>query len=107
MSDPLGKGFHTLQAMIAIGSGGLFRQGLGCRGTQAHLEFIPERTKRFSSSRCSSEEFGLMGKPGAAGAVSWCWWAAPLAIAHQGPPRPFTRLLAQCDRHDPVHVSRS
>jgi rod shape determining protein RodA len=44
--DPLGKGFHTLQAMIAIGSGGLFGKGW-MQGTQTHLEFIPERTSDF------------------------------------------------------------
>jgi len=41
-SDPLGKGFHTIQAIIAIGSGGLFGKGWQL-GTQAHLEFIPEK----------------------------------------------------------------
>ena len=44
--DPLGKGFHTLQALIAIGSGGFPVKG-GWRGTQAHLDFIPERTSDF------------------------------------------------------------
>ena len=44
--DPLGKGFHTLQALIAIGSGGLSGKGW-MEGTQAHLDFIPERTSDF------------------------------------------------------------
>jgi len=41
-SDPLGKGFHIIQSTIAIGSGGIFGKGWG-QGTQAQLEFIPER----------------------------------------------------------------
>jgi rod shape determining protein RodA len=57
--DPLGKGFHTLQAMIAIGSGGLTGKGW-MQGTQTHLEFIPERTTDFIFA-VYSEEFGLIG----------------------------------------------
>ena len=57
--DPLGKGFHTLQAMIAIGSGGMFGKGW-MQGTQTHLEFIPERTSDFIFA-VFSEEFGLVG----------------------------------------------
>ena len=44
--DPLGKGFHIIQGMIAIGSGGTFGKGF-MQGTQTHLEFIPERTTDF------------------------------------------------------------
>ena len=58
-SDPLGKGFHTLQALIAIGSGGVFGKGW-MEGTQAHLDFIPERTSDFLFA-VFSEEFGLVG----------------------------------------------
>ncbi|MCW7538948.1 rod shape-determining protein RodA [Aquabacterium sp. A7-Y] len=57
--DPLGKGFHTLQGMIAIGSGGLHGKGF-MKGTQTHLEFIPERTTDFIFA-AYSEEFGLVG----------------------------------------------
>jgi len=57
--DPLGKGFHTLQAMIAIGSGGVLGKGW-MQGTQTHLEFIPERTSDFIFA-VYSEEFGLVG----------------------------------------------
>ena len=57
--DPLGKGFHILQGMIAIGSGGIFGKGF-MAGTQTHLEFIPERTTDFIFA-AYSEEFGLMG----------------------------------------------
>ena len=57
--DPLGKGFHIIQGMIAIGSGGI--TGLGfMKGTQTHLEFIPERTTDFIFA-AYSEEFGLVG----------------------------------------------
>ena len=57
--DPLGKGFHIIQGMIAIGSGGLFGKGF-MQGTQTHLEFIPERTTDFIFA-AYSEEFGLAG----------------------------------------------
>ncbi|MDP3619160.1 MAG: rod shape-determining protein RodA [Ramlibacter sp.] len=57
--DPLGKGFHIIQGMIAIGSGGLLGKGF-MQGTQTHLEFIPERTTDFIFA-AYSEEFGLVG----------------------------------------------
>ena len=57
--DPLGKGFHIIQGMIAIGSGGLLGKGF-MQGTQTHLEFIPERTTDFIFA-AFSEEFGLLG----------------------------------------------
>ncbi|ELX12509.1 rod shape-determining protein MrdB [Janthinobacterium sp. HH01] len=57
--DPLGKGFHIIQSMIAIGSGGFGGKGW-THGTQAHLEFIPERTTDFIFA-VFSEEFGLTG----------------------------------------------
>ena len=57
--DPLGKGFHILQGMIAIGSGGVTGKGF-MKGTQTHLEFIPERTTDFIFA-AFSEEFGLIG----------------------------------------------
>jgi rod shape determining protein RodA len=58
-TDPLGKGFHIIQSTIAIGSGGLAGKGW-LNGTQAHLEFIPERTTDFIFA-VYSEEFGLIG----------------------------------------------
>ncbi|MDR5778158.1 rod shape-determining protein RodA [Caballeronia sp. LZ065] len=58
-SDPLGKGFHTIQAVIAIGSGGTLGKGW-LQGTQAHLEFIPEKHTDFIFA-VFSEEFGLAG----------------------------------------------
>ncbi len=57
--DPLGKGFHIIQGMIAIGSGGMTGKGF-MQGTQTHLEFIPERTTDFIFA-AYSEEFGLVG----------------------------------------------
>ncbi|NLA51065.1 MAG: rod shape-determining protein RodA [Alcaligenaceae bacterium] len=57
--DPLGKGFHTIQAMIAIGSGGVYGKGY-MQGTQTHLDFIPERTTDFIFA-VYAEEFGLYG----------------------------------------------
>jgi len=58
-ADPLGKGFHIIQSTIAIGSGGISGKGW-LNGTQAHLEFIPERTTDFIFA-VFSEEFGLIG----------------------------------------------
>jgi rod shape determining protein RodA len=57
--DPLGKGFHIIQSTIAIGSGGVLGKGWG-QGTQAQLEFIPERHTDFIFA-VFSEEFGLLG----------------------------------------------
>ncbi|MBL8480250.1 MAG: rod shape-determining protein RodA [Sterolibacteriaceae bacterium] len=57
--DPLGKGFHIIQSTIAIGSGGIFGKGWKS-GTQAQLEFIPERHTDFIFA-VYSEEFGLFG----------------------------------------------
>lgn len=59
MQDPLGAGYHTLQSTIAVGSGGLTGKGW-LRGTQAHLDFIPERTTDFIFA-VYSEEFGFFG----------------------------------------------
>ncbi|MBP0632029.1 MULTISPECIES: rod shape-determining protein RodA [unclassified Cupriavidus] len=58
-SDPLGKGFHTIQSIIAIGSGGVEGKGF-LKGTQTHLEFIPEKHTDFIFA-VYSEEFGLIG----------------------------------------------
>ncbi|MEW6687842.1 MAG: rod shape-determining protein RodA [Pseudomonadota bacterium] len=58
-SDPLGAGYHTIQSTIAVGSGGVGGKGW-LHGTQAHLEFIPERHTDFIFA-VFSEEFGLVG----------------------------------------------
>lgn len=57
--DPLGKGFHTIQSMIAVGSGGVYGKGY-MLGTQSRLDFIPERTTDFIFA-VFSEEFGFYG----------------------------------------------
>ncbi len=59
MQDALGSGYHTIQATIAVGSGGLFGKGY-LNGTQTHLDFLPERTTDFIFA-VYSEEFGLFG----------------------------------------------
>jgi rod shape determining protein RodA len=88
--DPLGKGFHIIQGMIAIGSGGLTGKGF-MQGTQTHLEFIPERTTDFIFA-AFSEEFGLVGVVTLLLAFSFLilrgLWIAAVA------PTVFTRLLA-------------
>lgn len=58
-SDPLGKGFHIIQSIIAVGSGGLWGKGWGM-GTQAQLDFLPERHTDFIFA-VLAEEFGLVG----------------------------------------------
>lgn len=58
-SDPLGTGYHIIQATIAIGSGGPVGKGY-LQGTQTHLEFIPERHTDFIFA-VFSEEWGLLG----------------------------------------------
>jgi rod shape determining protein RodA len=57
--DPLGAGYHTIQASIALGSGGFFGKGW-LNGTQAHLDFLPERSTDFIFA-VFAEEFGLFG----------------------------------------------
>jgi rod shape determining protein RodA len=88
--DPLGKGFHILQGMIAIGSGGVWGKGF-MQGTQTHLEFIPERTTDFIFA-AFSEEFGLVGVLCLAAALLFLITRG-LKIALEGPTL-FSRLLA-------------
>lgn len=57
--DPLGAGYHTIQASIALGSGGLAGKGW-LNGTQSQLDFLPERTTDFIFA-VFGEEFGLLG----------------------------------------------
>jgi rod shape determining protein RodA len=58
-SDPLGAGYHTLQGMIAIGSGGFFGKGW-LNSSQAHLNYLPESSTDFIFA-VFAEEFGLLG----------------------------------------------
>jgi rod shape determining protein RodA len=57
--DPLGAGYHITQSKIAIGSGGLLGKGL-CHGTQASLNFLPEKQTDFIFTTFV-EEWGLAG----------------------------------------------
>jgi rod shape determining protein RodA len=88
--DPLGKGFHIIQGMIAIGSGGIWGKGF-MQGTQTHLEFIPERTTDFIYA-AFSEEFGLVGILVLMAAYIFLV-ARGLVIALEAPTL-FSRLLA-------------
>ena len=88
--DPLGKGFHILQGMIAIGSGGWEGKGF-MQGTQTHLEFIPERTTDFIFA-AYSEEFGLVGNLALLAGFTFLILRG-LMIAADGPTL-FARLLA-------------
>ena len=88
--DPLGKGFHIIQGMIAIGSGGFWGKGF-MQGTQSHLDFIPERTTDFVFA-AYSEEFGLIGNIFLIGSFLVLVFRG-LAIATEGPTL-FSRLLA-------------
>lgn len=58
-NDPLGTGYHIIQSKIAIGSGGVYGKGW-LNGTQAHLDFLPERSTDFIFA-VLGEEFGLIG----------------------------------------------
>jgi rod shape determining protein RodA len=88
--DPLGKGFHIIQGMIAIGSGGVLGKGF-MQGTQTHLEFIPERTTDFIFA-AFSEEFGLIGNLMLIGGFIFLILRG-LVIALEAPTL-FSRLLA-------------
>jgi len=88
--DPLGAGYHTIQATIAVGSGGLDGKGW-LNGTQAHLEFIPERHTDFIFA-VYSEEFGLVGT-----SLLLMLYVALIArglMIAASAPTPFSRLLA-------------
>ncbi|OPF65341.1 rod shape-determining protein RodA [Hydrogenophaga sp. H7] len=88
--DPLGKGFHIIQGMIAIGSGGVWGKGF-MQGTQTHLEFIPERTTDFIYA-AFSEEFGLVGTLGLMAGFIFLI-VRGLTVAMEAPTL-FARLLA-------------
>ena len=89
-TDPLGKGFHTIQSTIAVGSGGATGKGW-LKGTQTHLEFIPERHTDFIFA-VHAEEFGLIGN-----LVLLTLFAALIArglVIAANAPTFFARLLA-------------
>lgn len=89
-TDPLGRGFHTIQSAIAVGSGGITGKGY-MKGTQTHLDFIPERTTDFILA-VYAEEFGFIGI-----ILLLCLYSAlifrGLVIAANAPTY-FARLLA-------------
>ena len=58
-SDPSGSGYHILQSMIALGSGGLLGKGYGL-GSQSQLNFLPEKQTDFAFAALA-EEFGFVG----------------------------------------------
>ena len=89
-TDPLGKGFHIIQGMIAIGSGGVDGKGF-MKGTQTHLEFIPERTTDFIFA-AFSEEFGLIG--GLSLIAGFIFLIGRGLMIAADAPTVFTRLLA-------------
>ena len=88
--DPLGAGYNIIQSQIAIGSGGVFGKGW-LNGTQAHLQFIPERHTDFVFA-VMAEEFGLLGVLGLILLYSAIIGRA-LWIAHEAQDN-FSRLLA-------------
>lgn len=88
--DPLGKGFHILQGMIAIGSGGMWGKGF-MEGTQTHLDFVPERSTDFIFA-AFSEEFGFLGVLGLLAAYTY-FVARGLMLAAEASTL-FGRLLA-------------
>lgn len=90
MQDPLGRGYHTIQSTIAVGSGGWFGKGW-LNGTQTHLDFIPERTTDFAFA-VFAEEFGLFGCVVLLGLFLFLISRGMLITANA--PTLFTRLLA-------------
>jgi len=88
--DALGNGYHTIQATIAVGSGGLFGKGY-LHGTQAHLDFLPERTTDFIFA-VFSEEFGLLGCTVLLAMYAFVLWRGFSITANAS--TYFTRLMA-------------
>jgi rod shape determining protein RodA len=88
--DPLGKGYHTIQGMIAVGSGGILGKGY-LNGTQTHLEFLPERTTDFVFA-VFSEEFGLLGNLVLLSIYMFIMWRGFVITANAS--TYFTRLMA-------------
>lgn len=89
-SDPLGAGYNIIQSKIAIGSGGLFGKGW-TNGSQAQLEFLPERDTDFIFA-VMGEELGLLGVLGLLGLYLFVVGRG-LYIAMQARDT-FSRLLA-------------
>ncbi len=88
--DALGKGYHTIQATIAVGSGGLLGKGY-LNGTQGRLDFLPERTTDFIFA-VYAEEFGLLGNLILLAIYLYVIWRGFVPTAPASPY--FTRLMA-------------
>jgi rod shape determining protein RodA len=89
-SDPLGAGYNIIQSKIALGSGGLWGKGF-LQGTQAHLDFLPEKQTDFIFTMIG-EEFGLVGAIAVITLLLLITWGAlliGLRCKHQ-----FGRLVA-------------
>jgi rod shape determining protein RodA len=89
-SDPLGRGFHTIQSTIAVGSGGVTGKGW-MNGTQAHLDFLPERHTDFVFA-VLAEELGLIGN--LILLILYCLLIGRGLSIAVGAPTLFARLLA-------------
>ncbi len=89
-NDPLGAGYHSLQAMIAFGSGAITGKGF-LQGTQSHLNFLPEKQTDFIFTMLA-EEFGLVGSLALLG-LYFLLMAYGFAIAFRARNQ-FARLLA-------------
>jgi len=89
-ADPLGTGYHTIQSMIAIGSGGFYGKGW-LNSSQAHLEYLPESSTDFIFA-VYAEEFGLIGIMLAIGLYGFIAGRAMLIAFYAQDT--FTRLLA-------------
>lgn len=89
-ADPLGSGYHIMQSKIALGSGGLHGKGF-LKGSQAYLNFLPEKQTDFIFTLLM-EEWGFIG-----GVFLLCLLAAVIAYGlgiALSSPSPFGRLLA-------------
>jgi rod shape determining protein RodA len=89
-ADPLGTGYHTIQSMIAVGSGGVYGKGW-LNSSQAHLDYLPESSTDFIFA-VFAEEFGLLGSLLLVGLYVFIV-ARGLLIAYLAKDT-FTRLLA-------------
>ena len=97
-ADPLGKGFHILQALIAIGSGGFSGKGW-MEGTQAHLDFIPERTSDFL--------FAVSARSSALSATSSCLRSTRRSSAAASTLRPSPKRASPASLRAPSAASSS
>ena len=88
-ADPYGAGYHSLQSIIAIGSGGFFGKGF-LHGTQTQLSFIPEQFSDFIFSAIG-EEFGFIGAVLVVGLFAVMIWRA-LSISQEASDQ-FGKLL--------------